>query len=244
MTNDPLRFLFKYEDIRDREIAGLIASSLAYGRVAQIQKSVDSILEKMPSPRKFIMETSPEESTRVFDGFKHRFTTLQELIIFFEGIKNVIQDYGSLEHCFLEDYQKTDENIYNSLLNFSSRILKSSPCRSSLIPDPEKKSAFKRMNLFLRWMIRSDSVDPGGWINIHPSKLIYPLDTHIHRLGLALGLTQRAQNDYRAAVEITNGFREISPNDPVKYDYALTSLCIADNGKNVEEFISHYSLLI
>jgi uncharacterized protein (TIGR02757 family) len=220
----------------------LIASSLAYGRVAQIQASVNSILLKMPSPYAFIVDTSSEDVAKIFDGFKHRFTTLQELVLFFEGIKNTIAQFGSLEQCFMEGYQETDRDIFQALFNFSRQLLKASPCRNSLIPDPEKKSAFKRLNLFLRWMIRNDEVDPGGWKGVPPAKLIYPLDTHIHRLSLALGLTKKNQNDYRTSAEITDGFREISPDDPVKYDFSLTSLSIGRPG--IDNFIGQHKLLI
>jgi len=150
-------------------------------------------------------------------------------------------EFGSLEQCFMEGYQETDKDIFHALFNFSRQLLKTSPCRNSLIPDPEKKSAFKRLNLFLRWMIRNDEVDPGGWKGVPPAKLIYPVDTHIHRLSLALGLTKKNQNDHRTAAEITDGFRKISPDDPVKYDYSLTSLSIGRPG--IDNFIDQHKLL-
>jgi len=195
----------------------------------------------MPSPRTFIVNTSSEDTVKIFDGFKHRFTTLKEMVLFFEGIKNVLMEFGSLEQCFMEGYQETDKDIFHALFNFSRQLLKTSPCRNSLIPDPEKKSAFKRLNLFLRWMIRNDEVDPGGWKGVPPAKLIYPVDTHIHRLSLALGLTKKNQNDHRTAAEITDGFRKISPDDPVKYDYSLTSLSIGRPG--IDNFIDQHKLL-
>ncbi len=97
-----------------------------------------------------------------------------------------------------------------------------------LLPSPGKGSACKRLNLFLRWMVRSDDVDPGGWSGVDAGKLIVPLDTHMHRMGLEVGLTRRKQADMQAALEVTRAFRTIAPEDPVRYDFALTRLGIHD----------------
>jgi len=242
VTNDPLRFLYKYEDIKDREIVGLIASSLAYGRVQQIQKSVEIVIEKIHSPNEYILQTSPEMMNASFVDFKHRFTTSKELVDFLVSIKRLISEFGSLQDCFYAGYNKNDKNIYPALLNFSAQILKGSVCRNSLMPDPCKKSAFKRLNLYLRWMVRSDNVDPGGWNWIDPSKLIFPLDTHIQKLGKALGLTVITQNSYKAACDITEAFKEIAPFDPVKYDFSLT--CLSMKNYDTEKFISDYQMLL
>jgi uncharacterized protein (TIGR02757 family) len=241
VVNDPLKFLYKYENIRDREIVGLIASSLAYGRVAQIQKSVETILVKINSPHHFILETPMKQMTELFSGFKHRFTTDIELVIFLGNIRNVIKEFGSLEECFHSGYSKSEKNVYSALLNFSFHLLKLSPCRNSLMPDPSKKSAFKRLNLYLRWMVRRDNIDPGGWEGIETSKLIFPLDTHIQKLGKALGLTERNQNDYRTAVEITGAFKELCPIDPVKYDFPLTCLCM--QSVSLDKLIIDYKMI-
>jgi uncharacterized protein (TIGR02757 family) len=91
-----------------------------------------------------------------------------------------------------------------------------------LIPTPDRGSACKRLNLFLRWMVRRDDVDPGGWDGVPPSKLVVPLDIHMHRIALTLGLTERKQADLRTAIEITEAFRKLSPSDPVRYDFVLT----------------------
>ena len=98
--------------------------------------------------------------------------------------------------------------------------------RQCLLPSPESGSACKRLNLFLRWMVRSDAVDPGGWSGVSPAMLIVPLDTHMHRIAAKLGLTKRRAADFRAAREVTGAFRTIAPEDPVKYDFALTRLGI------------------
>ena len=228
---DPLEFLHSYQEPSDREIVGLIASSLAYGRVAQIISSVSFILNKVgPSPREFLVSTSRRALTRSFTGFKHRFTTTEEIIDFMLGIQQVIRTDGSLHRCFLKWYDPDHPDTVQALQSFVDAIRSYMGSRNnSLLPFPAKKSACKRLHLFLRWMIREDEVDPGGWRNVSPSKLIIPLDTHMHRIGLLLGMTQRKQSDLKTALEITREFRKIVPDDPVKYDFALTRLGIRDD---------------
>ena len=225
---DPLEFLYRYDDLRDREIAGIVSSSLAYGRVAQILKSVDIVLDRMkPSPYRFLLKTGPGQLEACFKGFKHRFTTGSEIAGLLTAAGKMISDSGSLNSAFLENYDSRDDNIIPASLGFCknfSIFSKNSCC--SLIPSHTGKSAFKRLNLFLRWMVRDDSVDPGGWKGIAASKLIIPLDTHMHRISLHLGLTGRKQADMKTAVEITESFKNIEKNDPIRYDFALTRIGI------------------
>ncbi len=223
---DPLEFLYKYNEIKDREIAGLIASSLAYGRVTQILKSVSIVLSKMmPGPLIFLRESSPGFIYRTFSDFKHRFTTGAELSCLLVNIKNSILKYGSLNECFVDGLKKEDMSTLPAVLNFAKSLNSSQKNRcNSLMPSPVGDSAFKRLNLYLRWMVRRDNVDPGGWYKISSSKLIIPLDTHMYRISLKLGLTKRKQADIKTALEVTDAFRRFDKNDPVKYDFALTRL--------------------
>jgi uncharacterized protein (TIGR02757 family) len=226
---DPLEFLYDYEDVRDREIVGLVASSLAYGRVAQILKSISSVFKRMPSPSEFLRRTSRESLFTIFKDFKYRFTTGEELSTMLFGIKRVIDRYGSLYACF-KTYLNDDETILPALSAFVQELTSgTNGRRNSLLPSPTKGSACKRLHLFLRWMVRRDDVDPGGWDNISASKLIVPVDTHMHRICSALKLTHRKQADTCTAAEITTAFRTIAPDDPVKYDFALTRLGIRDD---------------
>lgn len=221
---DPLEFLYNYDELRDREIAGVIASSLAYGRVAQILKSVSQVLEKMgPSPFSFLESATPHILRANFKDFKHRFTTGKELILMLIGIKGVIEQYGSLYACFLSDFNKDDETILPALSFLVKRlIIPFNGNSNSLLPLPENRSACKRLNLFLRWMVREDGVDPGGWSEVKPSQLIIPLDTHMHRICLGFKLTARKCADLQTALEVTKAFRKIDPTDPVRYDFGLT----------------------
>lgn len=221
---DPLEFLYFYDNPLDREIAGLIASSLAYGRVGQILKSVSWVIGRLgPSPSGFVKRAGQGEINDTFDGFVHRFATDSHLSSLFSAIKKLIGKYGSLYHCFLAGMNKKDQTILTALSRFSARIIAASDFKTGhLIPLPNRGSSCKRLNLFLRWMVREDEVDPGGWSGIPASKLIVPLDTHLHAISLQLGLTCRRQPDLKTAMEITDRFRRLSPRDPVKYDFALT----------------------
>jgi uncharacterized protein (TIGR02757 family) len=224
---DPIEFLYPYKDIRDRELVAFIASSLAYGRVGQILKSVAAVLDKMSSPARFIRTASRPSIQRRFFHFKHRFTTAKELISMLGGLQCILNQYDGLEDCFTAGLNPGDETVLPALSAFTGKLISASGGGiRSLVPEPEKGSACKRLHLFLRWMVRRDAVDPGGWDPGLTSKLIVPIDTHMHRIGLALGFTRRRQADRRTAVEITSGFRKYSSHDPVKYDFSLTRLGI------------------
>jgi len=221
---DPLQFLYTYDDTLDMEIVGLIASSLAYGRVAQIIKSVASVLDKMtPSPRSFIEKTPTCFIRDTFSSFRHRFTGGKELSELLVGIKYVIIKYGSLYQCFEKLFLHHGGALLPALSSFVGELGgASNGGYNSLLPLPSRGSACKRLNLFLRWMVRSDDVDPGGWNDVPAAALVIPLDTHMHRVCLRLGLTRRRQADMRTALEITDSFRKIVPDDPVRYDFILT----------------------
>jgi uncharacterized protein (TIGR02757 family) len=232
---DPLEFLYHYDDPGDREVVGLIASTLAYGRVKQILGSVSNALERMgPRPGTFVAHSSSDSLRSAFEGFKHRFTTGDDLCRMFDGVRTAVDEHGSLGELFSSLVRPEDETVLPALSSFVG-FIESAPCDASgeegacPLPDPDRGSACKRLHLFLRWMVRSDEVDPGGWDGIPASKLVVPLDTHMHRLSLELGLTDRKQANGRTALEITDAFRAFSPDDPVKYDFALTRLGIRDD---------------
>lgn len=227
---DPLEFLYVYSDPEEREIVGLIASSLAYGRVLQILKSVDWVLKKMlPSPRHYLLKADDKRIMEDMKGFKHRFTTDLEIYLFLSSIKKLLKEFGTIGECFKKSYKK-DETVLPTLLGFLKR-LRDGDCDSynSLVPKPDGKCAYKRVNLYLRWMVRQDEVDPGGWDFIDPSMLIIPLDIHMYNISVYHELTRRKQADMKTALEITRNFKKIEPGDPVKYDFALTRENIKKN---------------
>jgi uncharacterized protein (TIGR02757 family) len=227
---DPLEFLYDYPELRDREIVGLVASSLAYGAVRQILKSVAAVLKRMESPYDFLRATRRDALVDIFKDFKHRFTTGEELATMLWGVRLVLDKFGSLNACFVASLRPEHDSITPALSGFVSEL--SSPFEArprSLLPSPDLGSACKRLNLFLLWMVRRDAVDPGGWDNVPRSKLIVPLDVHMHRISQQLGLTARRQANLRTAYEITSAFKEIEPEDPVRYDFVLTRLGIRDD---------------
>ena len=221
---DPLVFLYDYTEPCDRELVALVASSLAYGRVAQILKSVKKILDVLgPHPRDFLLKTPHAGIDEALEGFKHRFSSGHEIAIMLEGARTAIEKHGSLERCFLSTFSQKHENVLPALVKFAETLCSGfDGGESYLLPSPEKGSACKRLNLMLRWLVRSDEVDPGGWADVSASKLIVPLDTHMFRIAKCLGLTSRNSADLKTAVEITRGFAKYAPDDPVKFDFSLT----------------------
>lgn len=232
---DPLEFLYLYDDPLDREVVGLVASTLAYGRVKQILRSVSNALERMGEhPAEFVRASSSDSLRAALDGFKHRFTTGDDLARMLDGARSVMAEHGSLGGFFESTVGPDDDTVVPALTAFVGAV-ESAPCEASEeegacpLPNPDRGSACKRLHLFLRWMVRNDAVDPGGWDGVPASKLIVPLDTHMHSLSLRLGLTERRQANGRTALEITEAFRAFSPDDPVRYDFALTRLGIRDD---------------
>lgn len=221
---DPLEFLYRYPDLRDREVAGMVAAALAYGRVRQIVKSVSIVLERMgPSPFRFVRETTDAQMYSALDGFVHRFATGRGMARLLIGIRDAVEHDGSLHGAFRKGMSPEHENVLPALAGFCRRITEAAGGDPGhLLPLPDRGSACKRMNLFLRWMVRKDAVDPGGWDAVPAAGLIVPLDVHMHRVGRDLGFTKRKQADMKTALEITEGFRRLVPEDPVRYDFVLT----------------------
>ncbi|WDP87639.1 MAG: TIGR02757 family protein [Desulfobacter sp.] len=223
---DPLLFLYDYPEIQDREIVGMVASCLAYGRVGMIMKTVGHVLAELgDSPHRFLTRSSLDQIQNRFRGFKYRFATEAHLCSLFSGIQNILKTHGSLEGCFLS--APTSAGPVQGLTAMYQTILESGD-PGHLLADPRKNSACKRSFLFLRWMVRKDEVDPGGWSTLSPSELVYPIDTHIYKIGTLMGFTQKKAANKGCALEITRGFRQIEPHDPVKYDFALTRFGIRD----------------
>jgi uncharacterized protein (TIGR02757 family) len=235
---DPLQFVYKYSNPGDMEIAGFLAAELAYGRVQQIEKSLNDLFGRLgESPYAFVKGFGKAERKRLQD-FKHRFTTGRNISDLLELLQSVLNGFGSIEKFFLQGYNPGDENIISALSRFCDSLLdmyaethNGSVTRGLgyLLPKPAAGSACKRLNLFLRWMVRNDDVDAGLWTSIDQAKLIVPVDVHMGRLCRILGFDQRKTVSLSAAVKITETFAEIEPADPVKYDFALSRIGILQN---------------
>lgn len=230
---DPLEFLWRYGSTADREIAGLVASGLAYGRVAQILRSTEKVLALLgPSPSETLAGLSEEELLRALGGFRHRFTTAPEMASLLVSASSLQREWGLMGNLLGSLLQ--DSSYEAALDGFARGILNRAGLdKCTLLPRPERGSACKRLHLFMRWMVRSDDVDPGGWKDIPPSVLMVPVDVHMYRLSLGLGFTGRRTADRTTAMDVTLGFRGINPDDPVKYDFSLTRMGI--QGRKTDE---------
>jgi uncharacterized protein (TIGR02757 family) len=242
-------FCHRFDDPLDQEIVGLFASSLAYGNVQSILRSLDNVVSKMtPSPRRFIEDLDIKHCKEMFYGFKHRFNNGRDLCALFLAAKNMIEKADSIGFFITSFHDSRADDITETLSSFSDEVLRmdySSIFGSRelppdsyfrfFFPSPAGGSACKRLCMYLRWMVRpADGVDLGLWSGISPSQLIIPVDAHIERLSRFLGFTSRRQPDWRMAREITATLKEFDPEDPVKYDFSLCHLGISEgcNGRN------------
>jgi uncharacterized protein (TIGR02757 family) len=220
---DPLEFVLRFDDQADQEVAGLVAATLAFGRVGHILKSLESVFGVFESPAADIDAMSEVELKGVFRYFRHRWATGEELADLLVGAKHLREEFGSLENCFASGIKAGDMNVIPPLTRFVAAVKSASGTkRSSLLSCPTGGSACKRLLLYLRWMIRKDEVDPGPWKGISPSMLVVPMDTHMHRIATRMGLTLRRQADMKSALEVTSYFQNLCPEDPVRFDFSLT----------------------
>lgn len=238
---DPLQLVHLFHAPRDQEVAALLAAAFAYGRASIVVRNVGSVLDQMkPGPYKYLTSSrfSTEEAAERFSGFAHRFHKTADLVALLERLSLVIKRHGSLGNLFRSVYRGDDPDVGPSLSRFVSAIIhvegagRLTVARSAalryLLTSPDDGSACKRMNLFLRWMVRTGSPDLGLWTFVDPSKLIMPLDTHIHRITTFLGVNRRKTADWKTAKLLTKRFARFDPLDPVRYDYALCRLGILD----------------
>ncbi len=236
ITPDPLQLVLRYDDPRDQEIAALLAASFAYGRADIVVANVGRVLAKMgSSPYQYLMSFDRDEAASRFAGFSHRFQKTPELLSLLERIAAAIEQYGSLGRLFEICYDAEAEDIAPSLTRFVAELINivapahvERAALDYLLTSPANGSACKRMNLFLRWMVRRTSPDLGLWRFADPAKLVMPLDTHIHRIASFLGLNRRKSADWKTARELTDRLAVFDSSDPVRYDFAICRLGILD----------------
>jgi len=225
---DPLQFSHLFKDEKEIEVMAFIASVFAYGNVKQIINSLNTfLLIAKNQPYEFISNISTTKNLPT--NFVHRFYSTKDILHLFQLLNSAYHEFGSLKKLFLTGYNSEEVNLKNGITNFNQYFLtkaqkefkKLSRGMIFMFPLPEKGSACKRMNLFLRWMVRKDELDFGLWKEIPTSKLIIPVDTHIARICKQLKLTKRKNVSWKMAEEITENLKEFDPNDPVKYDFAI-----------------------
>ncbi|MCX6149072.1 MAG: TIGR02757 family protein [Ignavibacteriales bacterium] len=232
ISPDPLEFLHKYSKFEDIEIIGFLASVFAYGNVKQIINILSEI-EKILSgePYNFVLNFNNKKDGKYFSNLKHRFYSGEDIISLFGILNLVYSNYSTLRDLFLLYYFDDESNLKSTISCFSQNLLHlcdkcngGSTYRSGIkfmFPDPLKGSACKRMNLFLRWMVRKDELDLGLWSEIPTHKLIIPVDTHVARICRELKLTKSKNVSWIMAEEITQNLKKYDPIDPVKYDFAI-----------------------
>ena len=235
-SSDPLGLVYPYSRREDAEVVALLASSLAYGQRKVFVPLVSRILKEMGhSPYDFVMSSGYKSK---FDWFKYRFNIPEDLWCLFHATRQVLNCFGSLESAFIIDAEHVGSiglplgSFVNSFrsVDFSSLGVSASgtPGFRYLLPDPSLGGACKRLNMFLRWMVRKDSVDLGLWSGLRLSDLIVPLDTHVHHVSKKLGLTDRNGSTWATASSITNSLKLLDPVDPLKYDFLLFSMGVGN----------------
>jgi uncharacterized protein (TIGR02757 family) len=242
VSNDPVQFVHRYDDPRDREVVAFIVSAFAYGNVKSILATAANALSFLgPMPAQALAAFDPRKDGRRLRSFYHRFNTGRDLAVFFWMIRRLLEDHNSLEAAFLAGLSPSDADTGNALTHFSAAMLGTGFERfypagelrrrigvRFLLPSPSDGSACKRMNLFLRWMVRpSDGVDSGIWSRVRPNQLVIPLDTHIARISRYIGLTEMKSSGWPTALDITRSLRRLDGSDPLRYDFALCHLGIA-----------------
>ncbi len=227
---DPVGIVHRYRDPRDQEVVGLVAASLAFGNVVAARRSIERALDALgAAPAATVAKASGSQLRARLEGFVHRIYRDEHIAQMLSGAGFLLRTHGSLGRAFSELHQRTDGDFRETLARFADSIRGSADSRNMrhLISDPRAGSACKRLLLYARWMVRpADGVDLGLW-SIAPSELVIPVDTHVHRIGLNLGLTRRLSASWATAEEITATLRRFDPEDPVKYDFALCHLGVS-----------------
>lgn len=223
---DPISIPHQFNLKEDIEIAGFLAATIAWGNRKMIVKNANRMVQLMGnSPYDFLMEHNDIQMERL-DGFVHRTFNAEDFKYFIRALKNIYTIHNGIESVFVK--HQTENSIQPAIHEFKKVFFSiNHPQRTQKhVSDPYKKSAAKKINMFLRWMVRNDStgVDFGLWNNISPAILSCPLDVHSGNVGRKLGLLSRKQNDYKALAELDLSLRALDPKDPVKYDFALFGL--------------------
>ena len=234
---DPIQIVRRYVRPDDREIVAFCAASLAFGRVGSVMQSIDQLMAVMgPCPAEYVRAFDPGRDRPAFDHLVHRWTRGGDLAALVWILRQMIDRSGSIENFFLEQDDGSSEDVAQALDSFSARAIaldlsaiygRAARRRTGVcyfFPRPSAGSGCKRLNLFLRWMVRRDALDLGVWTRVSPARLVVPLDTHVVRVGRCLGLTRYSSPGWRMAHDITASLRQLDPADPVKYDYALCHL--------------------
>jgi len=236
-ATDPIQIVRRFNRPEDREVVGFIAASLAFGRVTSVLQSIERVLAVMgDQPGRYVRGFEPARDADRFKHIVHRWIRGTDIVALIWGVRQLIDEAGSIEGFFVEGHDRSAEDVGPALDSFSRRALaldltaaygRRIPKRAGVgyfFPRPSAGSACKRLNLFLRWMVRRDSLDLGVWTRVSPSQLVVPLDTHVIRVGRCLRLTRYTSPGWRMAQDVTASLRRLDPSDPVRYDFSICHL--------------------
>jgi uncharacterized protein (TIGR02757 family) len=229
IKDDPISIPHRFTGMQDREIIGFWTAMLAWGQRKTIIKSALSLIERMDGAPFDFIQNHQESDRERFVSFKHRTFQAIDTLYFLEFFQQYYTQNQSLETAFSRHMSPKDSNVEAALIGFHNDFfaLPVAPQRTRKhVSTPIRNSSCKRLNMFLRWMVRKDKngVDFGIWNSIQPSQLLIPLDVHVDRVARQLGLLKRKQTDWKAVLELSHQLKKLDPNDPVKYDYALFGL--------------------
>lgn len=233
IEHDPICIPHRFTKKQDIEIAGFFASIFAWGnRTIIINKSMELMQLMDNEPHNFCLDLNAEKLKKII-AFRHRTFNDTDLLYFIEFLHHHYNNNDSLESAFTKWMQPGDENIENALIGFHHYFfsIPDAPARTKKhIATPQKGSTCKRLNMFLRWMVRRDDkgVDFGIWKNIIPAQLVCPIDLHVARVAKRFNLINRKQVDWITAIELTNHLKEFDASDPAKYDFALFGLGVIE----------------
>ena len=224
IKDDPIQFIHKFQDKKDAEIAGFIASLFAYGKREVFISKVNHIFTLMNNkPYEFIK--SFDFQNNCIENCSYRFSKDCDLIQILKTLNKLYSENETLESLFKYNYERKKEvwDMFQGVVDYfySGIDMEITKGFYHLLPNPAKKSALKRLNMLLRWFIRKSAVDIGIWKFIPKSELLIPLDTHVAKISRKLGLLKRNDNGYESVIELTNKLKEFDNEDPVKYDFAL-----------------------
>jgi uncharacterized protein (TIGR02757 family) len=236
MEKDPVAFVHKYADARDREIAGFMASQFAYGNIKAMTQFLAGLFDRMgESPHAFIRGGDFSSVSQLY----YRFQKGEEIIDLFETVRKILEDYGSMGAMLEAHY---DGDIRAALWRVRERYFAGDGNRLIFFfPKRSPSNPVKRWNLYLRWMVRKDAIDVGIWHFVNKRDLIVPLDTHLYKIGKCLGWTTVQTQSWKAACDITAVLRKHAPEDPLKYDFFLCHMvgieagCTGDKGTACRE---------
>ncbi|MGE0592927.1 MAG: TIGR02757 family protein [Vicinamibacterales bacterium] len=232
-ATDPVHIVRRFERPDDVEVVAFCAAALAFGRVSSVMHSIEALLAVMgPAPADYVRHFDPRRQRRALEPLVHRWIRGADLAALVLVLRRMLDESGSIEAFFAAGDDPRTPDVSGALESFSARALQTDvravyggtaprPGVSYFFPRPSGGSACKRLNLFLRWMVRRDAIDLGVWSRVAPARLVVPLDTHVIRLGRCLRLTSRVSPGWRMAAEITQSLRALDADDPVRFDFSL-----------------------